>query len=153
MLLAATDVSPVGPLVGQGIAYSLFAAVLWPSIPLIIEERLIGLAYGISFSIQNIGLSCLPLIIASIYIDSGDHYIPNVEYFIVLLAVLGLVASLYLNFLDYFYYNSVLNKRSANKEGEDASAGARQEPAVSFDASSSRTNSNCRNISVDRLGQ
>lgn len=150
VLLAETDVSPVGPLVGQGIAYSLFAAVLWPSVPLIIEEKLIGLAYGICFSIQNIGLSCLPLIIAAIYIDSGSHYIPNVEYFIVLLALLALVGSLYLNFLDYFYYDSVLNKRHVKKPEEES---GRDQPAVSVDAPASRTNSNCRNISVDRLGQ
>lgn len=148
-LLAATSVSPIGPLVGQGIAYSLFAAVLWPSIPLVIEERLIGLAYGVTFSIQNIGLSCLPLIIASIYLDSDSHYIPNVEYFIVLLALLGLVAAIYLNFLDYFYYESILNRRHVKKTEEEKG----EDPAVTADAPGSRTNSNCRNISVDRLGQ
>lgn len=34
--------TPVAPLVGQGLAYSGFAAVLWPSVPLVVEKRLIG---------------------------------------------------------------------------------------------------------------
>ena len=41
-VLAATDVSPLGVLVMQGGAYAAFAAVIWPSIPLIVEEKYIG---------------------------------------------------------------------------------------------------------------
>jgi len=33
-LLGFSTVRPVGPLIGQGLAYSFFAAVLWPSVPL-----------------------------------------------------------------------------------------------------------------------
>lgn len=41
-LLGLTEVSPVGPLVGQGLAYTGFAAVLWPAVPLVIDEQLTG---------------------------------------------------------------------------------------------------------------
>lgn len=54
--LGYTDCSPVGPLIGQGFAYSGFAAVIWPSIPLVIPENLVGFAYGVAFSIQNAGI-------------------------------------------------------------------------------------------------
>ena len=43
LLMAISDVSPIGPMVGQGIAYSAFAAVIWPSVPLVVEKRLTGL--------------------------------------------------------------------------------------------------------------
>ena len=62
----APTVDPIGPLVGQGLAYAGFAAVLWPSVPLVVDQRLIGLGYGVVTSIQNIGLASFPLIVAGI---------------------------------------------------------------------------------------
>ena len=51
-LLGYTDVSPVGPLVGQGLSYAGFAAVIWPSIPLVVAPKFIGLAYGLCTCLQ-----------------------------------------------------------------------------------------------------
>ena len=62
----APTVDPVGPLVGQGLAYAGFAAVLWPSVPLVVEERLIGLGYGVVTSVQNLGLASFPQIVGAI---------------------------------------------------------------------------------------
>ena len=109
-LLAWTDVSPEGPLVGQGLAYAGFAAVIWPSVPLVVPGRLVGLAYGVAFSIQNAGLASFPLIIAAIYADNNDKYIPSVEVFFVIVALVGVLVGIYLNFYDYYYIDSVLNR-------------------------------------------
>lgn len=109
LCLGFTSVSPVGPLVGQGLAYSGFAAVLWPSIAMVVEQRLVGLAYGIVVSIQNMGLASFPLVIAAIYTANGNRYIPDVEVFFVVLAWIGVIIGLYLNFYDYNYINSILN--------------------------------------------
>lgn len=108
--LGYTSVSPVGPLIGQGLAYAGFAAVIWPSVPLVVPQRLVGLAYGVAFSIQNAGLASFPLIIAAIYTANGDKYIPNVETFFVLVASFGVLVGLYLNFYDYYYIDSILNR-------------------------------------------
>jgi MFS family permease len=62
-VLGYSVVDPIGPLVGQGLAYSAFAAVLWPSVPLVCEQKFIGLGYGIVTSVQNIGLAVFPVII------------------------------------------------------------------------------------------
>ena len=62
----APSVDPVGPLVGQGLAYAGFAAVLWPSVPLVVEQRFIGLGYGVVTSVQNLGLASFPLIVSGI---------------------------------------------------------------------------------------
>jgi hypothetical protein len=120
--LAWTDVSPVGPLVGQGLAYAGFAAVIWPSVPLVVPQRLVGLAYGVAFSIQNAGLASFPLIIAAIYADNDSKYIPSVEVFFVLVALVGVVVGLYMNFYDYYYIDSVLNRvhLSGIVDSEDA---------------------------------
>jgi MFS family permease len=98
-------------MVGQGIAYAGFAAVIWPSIPLVIPAKLIGLGYGVTTSIQNAGLAAFPLIIAAIYSNSNDQYIPNVEYFFVSLAVLGSAIGVYLNYYDY-QHDSMFNSPS-----------------------------------------
>lgn len=47
LTLAVTSVDPSWPLILQGVAYSVFAAVLWPSIPLVVEEHHIGTACGV----------------------------------------------------------------------------------------------------------
>lgn len=40
-----------------GIAFSLVPAVIWPSVTYVVEEQRLGTAYGLSFMIQNIGLT------------------------------------------------------------------------------------------------
>lgn len=102
----------LGPMVGQGLAYSGFAAVLWPSIPLVIPAQFTGLAYGVTTSIQNGGLALFPVVVATIYSSSNDQYIPNVEFFFVSLAVMGTLVGFYLNYYDY-KNDSIFN--SANK--------------------------------------
>lgn len=110
--LGYSDCSPIGPLIGQGIAYSIFAAVIWPCIPLVVPENLVGLAYGALFSIQSAGLAVFPLLIAFIYTDSDKHYIPTVELFFILVAMIGVFVGVFLNYHDYFHINSKLNDPS-----------------------------------------
>jgi len=98
--LALMDSSPVVPLIGQGLAYVCYAAVIWPSVPLTVKEESVGTAFGAIVAIQNIGLAFFPLIIAAVYTASDDKYIPNVEYFFVVCAVLGTGVGIVLNILD-----------------------------------------------------
>ena len=106
-------------MVGQGLAYSGFAAVLWPSIPLVIPAKFTGLGYGVVTAIQNAGLALFPLLIAYIYSQSNDKYIPNVEYFFVSLAVLGTAVGFYLNYYDY-QNDSIFNSPNKFKEVMEA---------------------------------
>jgi hypothetical protein len=41
-LLGFTSITPYVPLVGQGLAYSVFAAALWPSVPYVVDARYVG---------------------------------------------------------------------------------------------------------------
>ena len=120
LLMAITDVSPIGPMVGQGIAYSAFAAVIWPSVPLVVEKRLTGLGYGVITAVQNAGLAGFPLVVATIY-SIDDEYIPKVEFFFVSLAVLGVVVGLYLNYYDW-NHGGVFNNPTAKIGDEDEDA-------------------------------
>ena len=38
----------------QGLAYTGYASVLWPAVPLVVEERMVGLAFGIVMSTLNL---------------------------------------------------------------------------------------------------
>ena len=131
-IMGATHWNPIGPMVGQGLAYSGFAAVLWPSIPLVVPAKYTGLGYGVVTAIQNGGLALFPLMIAAIYSSSNDHYIPNVEYFFVALAVLGTVVGFYLNYYDY-KNDSIFNSPSKFKEVLETKLAA-QDPSRTLSA-------------------
>ncbi|MBQ7268656.1 MAG: MFS transporter [Bacteroidales bacterium] len=49
-----------------GISFSLVPAALWPSVPKLIDNKLLGSAYALIFWIQNIGLYAFPMIIGSV---------------------------------------------------------------------------------------
>lgn len=109
--------SPVVPLVGQGLAYSAFAAVLWPSIPFTVAEDKVGVAYGLTTAVQNGGLALFPLVAAAVY-KTAHWYLPYVEWLFVSFAVLGLGGGILLNVLD-FRHGHVLNRVHWTPSGGD----------------------------------
>jgi len=46
-----------------GISFSLVPAALWPSVPKLVDNKVLGSAYAVIFWIQNIGLLSVPIII------------------------------------------------------------------------------------------
>jgi hypothetical protein len=118
--LAWSTVSAVGPMIGQGFGYTTFVTLLWPSIPLVVEERVTGLAFGIVFSLHNLGLAAIPLIVATVYQGSGNKFIPNVEYLFIGMAFSGVIVGMYLNYYD-FTHGNVLNSpvKGIKKEDDD----------------------------------
>jgi hypothetical protein len=67
------DIGPIIPLIGQGVAYAMFVTVFWPAVPMVIENRLTGLAFGVAVSVQNGGCALMPVLASLIYTDSGDR--------------------------------------------------------------------------------
>jgi len=49
-----------------GISFALVPAALWPSVPKIIDEKVLGSAYCLIFWVQNIGLCFVPKLIGSV---------------------------------------------------------------------------------------
>ena len=58
-LLAFLFVHPVVPLILMGISYSILAASLWPMVAFLVEQKMLGTAYGFMQSIQNLGLAVM----------------------------------------------------------------------------------------------
>ena len=100
-----------------GISFSLVPAALWPSVPKIIEEKILGSAYNLIFWVQNIGLCFVPLLIGTVLQSAnanneavlaakaaGEEFIPY-DYTIPLIifacfGILALIVALYLKALD-----------------------------------------------------
>jgi MFS family permease len=109
VILGFTSIDPVGPLIGQGLAYALFVSAIWPSIPLVVEQRVLGLGFGVLACVQNFSCAVIPPMIATIYLHSDNHYIPNVEILFISLSAAGVVIGVIDNIVDYYCNKSILN--------------------------------------------
>lgn len=54
-----------------GVSFSLVPAALWPSVPKVIDSKILGSAYALIFWIQNIGLCFVPKIIGNVLNSSN----------------------------------------------------------------------------------
>ena len=85
-----------------GSSFSLVPASLWPSVPKLVDAKVIGSAYALIFWIQNIGLWLFPLLIGKV-LDKTNPGVDDPTKFdytapLVMLACLG-VAALLLGFV------------------------------------------------------
>ena len=81
-----------------GASFSLVPAALWPSVPKLVDEKIIGSAYAIIFWIQNIGLWLFPLLIGKVLNSTNPEGTAATEldytWALVMLAALGIAALL-----------------------------------------------------------
>ena len=85
-----------------GASFSLVPASLWPSVPKLVDAKVIGSAYALIFWIQNNGLWLYPLLIGKV-LDQTNPGVTDPTQFdytapLVMLASLG-VAALILGFV------------------------------------------------------
>ena len=81
-----------------GVSFSLVPAALWPSVPKIIDEKVLGSAYCVIFWIQNIGLCLVPLLIGKVLDATGGYVMPMIIFSS--FGVLAFIFSLYLKIED-----------------------------------------------------
>ncbi|MBR4368492.1 MAG: MFS transporter [Prevotella sp.] len=79
-----------------GSSFSLVPASLWPSVPKLVDAKVIGSAYALIFWIQNIGLWLFPLLIGKV-LDATNPGVTDPTKFdytwpLVMLASLGIAA-------------------------------------------------------------
>lgn len=63
-----------------GVSFSLVPAALWPSVPKIIDEKILGSAYCLIFWVQNIGLWGVPLLIGNLEKATGGYTVPMIVF-------------------------------------------------------------------------
>ncbi|MCC8037044.1 MAG: MFS transporter [Bacteroidales bacterium] len=82
-----------------GISFSLVPASLWPSVPKLVEGKLLGSAYAVIFWIQNIGLYAFPMIIGAVLTAANpgvtDPLAYNYMWPMILFASLGVLALIF----------------------------------------------------------
>ena len=90
-----------------GASFSLVPAALWPSVPKLVDEKIIGSAYAAIFWIQNIGLGLFPTLIGNVLQKTNPEGTAAHEldytWALVMLAALGIAAlliSVYLKAVD-----------------------------------------------------
>mgnify|MGYP005844556503 CR=1 FL=1 len=66
LTFALTTVNPYIPMFVLGVAFSLIPAAMWPSVTKLVSESRLGSAYGLMFSVQNLGLWAFPILIGKV---------------------------------------------------------------------------------------
>ena len=77
-----------------GVSFSLVPAALWPSVPKIIDEKILGSAYCLIFWVQNIGLCLVPMLIGSLRQSTGSYLVPMIVFSS--FGILAFILSIYL---------------------------------------------------------
>ena len=90
-----------------GASFSLVPAALWPSVPKLVDEKIIGSAYAAIFWIQNISLGLFPALIGIVLNKTNEEgqaaHELDYTWALVMLAALGIAAlliSVYLRAVD-----------------------------------------------------
>ncbi len=85
-VLPAFKGSPVGgfaiaylTILVLGASFSLVPASLWPSVPKLVDAKIIGSAYALIFWIQNIGLWLFPLLIGKILDKTNPQLVEDLK--------------------------------------------------------------------------
>jgi MFS family permease len=78
LMFALTSINPLIPMVLLGMTFSLVPAAMWPAIARIVGDNRLGTAYGLTFSIQNIGLYLLPILIGMV-LDGTNPGVANAQ--------------------------------------------------------------------------
>ena len=62
-----------------GASFSLVPASLWPSVPKLVDAKIIGSAYALIFWIQNIGLWLFPMLIGKVLDKTNPELVASLE--------------------------------------------------------------------------
>ncbi|MBN2806776.1 MAG: MFS transporter [Prolixibacteraceae bacterium] len=104
LLFAFTRMNPYVLVFLLGISFSLVPAAMWPSVSKIVPLQKIGTAYGMMFSLQNLGLFAVP-VVAGMILDATNKAITpemlqngavlNYTPTIIMFAIIGSVGVLF----------------------------------------------------------
>ncbi len=94
LTMAFTMLPPALPMIVRGAAFVMVPAAMWPSIPLIVEKNRVGTAFGLTTTIQNIGLALFPWL-NGLLRDATQAYTASMVMFS-MLGIFGLVFAILL---------------------------------------------------------
>ncbi len=98
LALAFSTIAPRYPMFLLGAAFVLVPAAMWPAVPLVVDEKRVGTAYGVMTMIQNVGLGLFPWLNGRLRVATEGYQASMVMF--ACLGVLGLVFALLLKRAD-----------------------------------------------------
>jgi MFS family permease len=87
LVLGYSGMAPKFPMMVLGVAFVLVPAAMWPSVPLVVDKRIVGTAFGVMTQIQNVGLFAFPWLNGKFRETTGQYEASQTMF-----AGLGLVA-------------------------------------------------------------
>jgi predicted MFS family arabinose efflux permease len=118
LLFGLTMFTPVVPVVLLGLAFSLVPAAMWPAVPLVVNEKHVGTAFGLMTMVQNWGLGTFPLVAGTLRTKTGDYTASMLVF-----ATLGLFGFLFAILLKRSDAQRGHVLRMSKSEAEAAAAG------------------------------
>ncbi len=79
--LGLTRFAPAVAMIVLGVSFSLVPAAMWPSIPIMVEEKRLGTAFGLMTLIQNAGLTLFNWVAGKLTDLAGGDYTPTILMF------------------------------------------------------------------------
>ncbi|MGA3033896.1 MAG: MFS transporter [Terracidiphilus sp.] len=89
LVMGITHWNPVPSMIVLGAAFVLVPAAMWPSVPLVVEEKRVGTAFGLMTAIQNLGLGLFPLLNGKLRDVTGTYTATQIMF--ACLGVAGLI--------------------------------------------------------------
>ena len=80
LIMGLTHWNPIPMMVLLGAAFVLVPAAMWPSVPMIVEEKRVGTAFGLMTAIQNLGLGLFPLLNGKLRDATGSYTATQVMF-------------------------------------------------------------------------
>jgi MFS family permease len=112
LIMGITHWNPIPSMVVLGAAFVLVPAAMWPSVPLVVEEKRVGTAFGLMTAIQNLGLALFPFLNGKLRDVTGTYTATQVMF-----AALGVVGLIF----------AMLLLRSDRRHGNVLEQGKKQE--------------------------
>jgi MFS family permease len=94
LIMGITHWNPIPSMVALGAAFVLVPAAMWPSVPLVVEEKRVGTAFGLMTAIQNLGLGLFPFLNGKLRDVTGTYTATQIMF--ASLGVAGLIFALLL---------------------------------------------------------
>jgi MFS family permease len=89
LIMGITHWNPIPSMIALGAAFVLVPAAMWPSVPLVVEEKRVGTAFGLMTAIQNLGLGLFPALNGKLRDVTGTYTATQIMF--AGLGVVGLI--------------------------------------------------------------
>lgn len=90
LIMGFTHIPPMFPMIVLGASFVLVPAAMWPAVPLVVDKRIVGTAFGVMTLIQNFGLMAFPYFNGKLREATGSYSASMIMF-----ASLGLVGLIF----------------------------------------------------------